>query len=123
MARPKGTKNIMRTLEEKEKIILDCLNGNISIKGAAESNNISRRLLINWINTYKIEGKKGLESKTGKQKKPGINKIDRNKSEVEILEEKLLKKEIEIMRLKKGYQVKGVGERKEYVTTFDTNMK
>ena len=118
-----GTKNIMRTLEEKEKIILDCLNGNISVKGAAESNNISRRLLINWINIYKIDGLKGLKSKTGKQRKLGVKKNKKNKSKIEILEEKLLKKEIEIMRLKKGYQVKGVGEQKEYVTTFDMNTK
>ena len=47
----------------------------------------------------------------------------KNKSKIEILEEKLLKKEIEIMRLKKGYQVKGVGAKKEYVTTFDVNTK
>ena len=36
---------------------------------------------------------------------------------------RVLKKEIEIERLKKGYQVKGGGETKEYVTTFDVNTK
>ena len=123
MARPIGTKNIMRTPEEKQKIILEVLSGQISTKGAAESNGVSRRLLIKWINTYRSEGFDGLKSKTGRSKKPGINKSKKNQTEIERLEEALLKKEIEIMRLKKGYQVKGVGAKKEYVTTFDTNMK
>ena len=34
-----------------------------------------------------------------------------------------MKKEIEIARLKKGYMVKGVGAEKEFVTTFDKNIK
>ena len=34
-----------------------------------------------------------------------------------------MKKEIEIALLKKGYMVKGVGAEKEFVTTFDKNMK
>ena len=35
----------------------------------------------------------------------------------------VMKKEIEIARLKKGYMVKGVGAEKEFVTTFDKNTK
>ena len=52
-----------------------------------------------------------------------IGKYNRYPSEVEKLKKELLKKEIEIERLKKGYQVKGGGETKEYVTTFDVNTK
>ena len=33
------------------------------------------------------------------------------------------KQQIEIERLKKGYQVKGVGANKVYVTTNDVNMR
>ena len=39
-------------------------------------------------------------------------KYNRNKSEIEKLKEELLKKEIELMRLKKGYVVKGVGAKR-----------
>ena len=46
-----------------------------------------------------------------------------NKSEIEKLKEELLKKEIEMMRLKKGYMVKGVGAKKEYVSISDVNIK
>ena len=35
----------------------------------------------------------------------------------------LMKKDIEIERLKKGYTVKGVGVKKEYVTISDANTK
>ena len=35
----------------------------------------------------------------------------------------IMKKDIEIARLKKGYMVKGVGAEKEFVTTFDKNTK
>ena len=45
------------------------------------------------------------------------------KSREEELEIELMKKEIEIARLKKGYEVKGVGPKKEFVTTFEKNTK
>ena len=43
--------------------------------------------------------------------------------DIEELEIEILKKDIEIARLKKGYMVKGVGAEKEYVTTFNKNIK
>ena len=45
------------------------------------------------------------------------------KNRIEELELELMKKEIEIARLKKGYVVKGVGAEKEFVTIFDKNTK
>ena len=45
------------------------------------------------------------------------------KDKIGELELEILKKDIEIARLKKGYMVKGVGQEKEYVTTFDKNIK
>ena len=42
-------------------------------------------------------------------------------SHYEVLE--ILKIDIEIARLNKGYIVKGVGAEKEYVTTFKKNIK
>ena len=47
----------------------------------------------------------------------------RPKNRIEELELELMKKEIEIARLKKGYTVKEVGAEKEFVTTFDKNIK
>lgn len=47
----------------------------------------------------------------------------KNLSKEERLELENLKLRIENERLKKGYQVKGVGANKEFVTTKDVNMK
>ena len=49
--------------------------------------------------------------------------LKKAKNHEEELELKLLKKEIELMRLKKGYVVKGVFAKKEYVSISDVNMK
>lgn len=121
MARPRGTKNIMRTVEQKETIVLEYLKNNVGQKIIAEKYNVSWRLLHNWIKNYQEFGIEGLKSKTGKHGNSG--KYNRNPSEIEQLQCELLKKEIEISRLKKGYQVKGVGAKKEYVTTFEENTK
>ena len=45
------------------------------------------------------------------------------KNKIEELELEIMKKDIEIARLKKGYNVKGVGQEKEFVTTFNKNIK
>jgi hypothetical protein len=75
--------------------------------------------LRQWIKKYKENGIEGLRSKA--RNNPNIGKYDRHLSEVDKLKKELLKKEIEIERLKKGYQVKGGGDQKEYVTTFNAN--
>ena len=123
MGRPFGTKNIMRTPKEKEQIVIQCLTGTTPIIGVAKNNSISRGLLTSWIKVYREKGITGLESKTGKHANPKLGKYNRNMSEVEKLKQDLLKKEIEIARLKKGYQVKGVGAKKEYITIFEENTK
>ena len=122
MARENG-KNNMRTAEEKEKIVLEYLAGNISQQGVADKYNIVRRVLQRWINAYLEKGIDGLKSKTGTKCGSRKGRPKKNNSEIDKLKEELLKKEIEIDRLKKGYLVKGDGARKEYVTTFDVNME
>ena len=124
MGRPSGTKNNMRTPEEKEKIVNDYLN---SGKGACEyerMTGISRKLIFQWIKKYFKNGIEGLKSKTGKCSKKGI--IGRPKKAVtreEELERENTKLKIEIARLKKGYYVKGVGQRKEYVSINNRSIK
>ena len=49
--------------------------------------------------------------------------LKKPKNKIEELELELMKKDVEIARLKKGYIVKGVGAKKEYVTTLEKNTK
>ena len=123
MSRPGGTKNIMRTPEEKEKLILEFMNSNISRVLFCKEKNISRRLFLKWWHKYEKNGIEGLSSKTGTKK--GVNK-GRQKNAItreEELERENLKLRIEIERLKKGYYVKGVGRKKEYISINNRSSK
>ena len=120
MGRPIGTKNIMRTPEEKEKLILEYLDSKVGYRKFAESNDIYPSTFAKWIKLYRERGIEGLKSKTGKN---GTGKGNFKRTEIEQLKEALLKKEIELMRLKKGYVVKGVGAKKEYASISDVNIK
>ena len=115
-------KNIIRTPEEKEKIILEMMNGGGGFYTIGKKYNISTSVLSRWYYTYEENGIDGLRSKTGKKSHPNLH-LRKPKNKIEELELELMKKDIEIARLKKGYMVKGVGAEKEYVTTFNKNMK
>lgn len=123
MGRPLGGKNRKWTPEEKEAIVLEYLNGKAGYESVARGHDVAESLLRSWIRKYRENGIDSLKSKTGKNPKPGVGHYDRHPSEVEKLKKELLKKEIEIERLKKGYLVKGGGAQKEFVTTFDANTK
>ena len=119
------TKNEMRTPEEKEIIVKEYLNGETATK-LTNKYNLPDKLIYRWIKKYENNGLEGLKSQTGKAKyhnpHAGLH-LRKPKNRIEELELELMKKEIEIARLKKGYMVKGVGAEKEFVTTFDKNIK
>ena len=117
MARPLGTKNIMRSPEEKEKIILEFKKSGLGTLTFSKNKEIDRRLLMKWIQKYDKNGIDGLKSNTGKCSKKGIaGRPKKFTTREEELERENLKLRIEIERLKKGYYVKGVGQRKEYIS-------
>lgn len=124
--RPKGTKNNMRSLSEKEQIVLRCINENIPFKKIGDELGIADTTIGKWVRAYEKDGIDGLKSKTGKcgSGNPyAALHINKNLTEVERLRLELAKKEVECERLKKGYSVKGVGRRKEYVTINKKNSK
>ena len=100
-------------------------NGETAIKLEKEYG-LAPNYLYRWIRKYEKEGFEGLTSKSGKARysnsHAGLH-LRKPKNKIEELELELMKKEIEIARLKKGYMVKGVGAEKEFVTTFDKNIK
>ena len=123
-------KNTMRSPEEKETIVLEYLNDkHPSCRKTADKYGISKRLFEIWIKKYQEQGIDGLRSQTGKVKHPGKGnpfsglQNKKNKTREEELELEILKLKVEVARLKKGYQVKGVGSKKEYVTIKDLNTK
>ena len=123
-------KNTMRSPEEKETIILEYFNDHhSSTKKTAEKYGIDLTMFKRWIKKYRENGIEGLKSKTGKAKHSGkgnhFSRLQRKKSKTreEELELENLKLKVEVARLKKGYQVKGVGSKKEYVTIKDLNTK
>lgn len=124
MGRPIGTKNKMRTSEEKAAIVEEYLTREISTWKIAEKYGITQQLFRKWKKKYEEEGINGLKSQTGKKtggtKGQGSKKF---KPEEDKLKQEIAKLEIEVARLKKGYIVKGVGAQKEYVTTFEENTK
>ncbi len=126
IGRPKGTKNNMRSLSEKEQIVLRCINENIPFKKIGDELGIADTTISKWVRAYEKDGIDGLKSKTGKCGSGNPYAALHNKknlTEVERLRLKLTKKEVECERLKKGYSVKGVGRRKEYVIINKKNSK
>jgi transposase len=115
--------NNIRTPEEKEIILKEYLNGK-GIKKIEKEYNVRNAQVYRWLEKYEKDGINGLKSNTGKSKGDfkGLGR-KKPKDRIEELELELMKKEIEIARLKKGYMVKGVGAEKEFVTTFDRNTK
>ena len=123
---PKGTKNNMRSVEEKEQIVLDCINNNLPYEVVGRKYGLTGWTINRWVNSYLKDGEKGLESKVGKcgSGNPySALHAKKNLTEVERLRLELAKKEVECERLKKGYSVKGVGRRKEYVIINKKNSK
>ena len=126
MGRPAGTKNIMRTPEEKEAIVIEALENGPN--ATFQKYGISESLLHKWIKKYDEHGIEGLNSQTGKHGNKhgnGLNglHVKKNKTREEELELENLKLKVEVARLKKGYLVKGVGSKKEYVTIKGLNTK
>ena len=123
-------KYTMRSPEEKEAIVLEYLNDKRpSYRKTADKYGISHRRFEIWIKKYREFGITGLVSQTGKTKNPRKGNrlarlnLKKNKTREEELELENLKLKVEVARLKKGYQVKGVGSKKEYVTIKDLNTK
>ena len=120
----KGQKKRVWTKEQKLEIISKHLNEHISAGALGKEYDADKSMICRWIRDY---GKYGEAAFNTKMHRKGnqFSALHTSKSltETERLRLQLAKLEIENERLKKGYQVKGVGVNKEYVTLKDVNMK
>ena len=121
------TRNVMRSAEEKEAIVVESYQ--FGCRKTARKYNIFHSVLKRWRAKYREQGINGLKSQTGKGNHKGSGnpysglQNKKNKTREEELELENLKLKVENARLKKGYLVKGVGSKKEYVTIKDLNTK
>ena len=121
MSRSKGGRNRKWTVEEKMRIINRHLQEHLSQRQVANEEGISRGLLSNWISKYLEGGESALARKPGNPYAALYN--SKSLTEEERLRLIIAKQEVEIARLKKGYFVKGVGAKKEYVTGKEKTTK
>lgn len=122
---PKEGKNRKWPKEEKLRLVLEYLSGNVGVDNFAIQYGISKGMFWRWVDAYRRLGEQGLESV--KHKHPGnpfaALHTSKSLSEVERLRLLVAKQEIEIERLKKGYYVKGDGANKVFVSISDVSSK
>ena len=121
MGRPKGGKNRRWTVEEKLRIVNRHLKDHISLKQVAREESISDGMLSTWVSKYLDGGEAALAGRSGNPY--AALHTSKSLSEEERLRLIIAKQEVEIARLKKGYFVKGVGAKKEYVTGKEKTTK
>jgi transposase len=125
MGRHKGSTGPQRkwTIEEKMKIIRKHLNEHVGFRSLEKEFEVNRGQIHAWITKYLNQGESGLE--TSREQRNPMTHLNLKKNLT--LEEQLtlenFKLKIEVERLKKGYQVKGVGRQKEYVPLSKKNIK
>lgn len=113
----------MYSKEFKEKICNEYLNSDITRKAIAEKYNIPFETFKCWMKKYYSDGHKinGTTKIFGKM----IENSDYNSMSLEELKLELIKKEIELERLKKNYAVKinPTTGKKEYIIFKDKTTK
>ena len=123
MGIPKGGKNRTWSKEEKYRIVERYLSGDVGPVVLLREEKISRSMLYKWIDQYSKGGIDALENKPKTGNSFSALWTSKTLTEEERLKLIVLKQQIEIERLKKGYQVKGVGAKKEFVTINDVNSR
>lgn len=122
MGRPKGGKNKKYSYEFKLQVIKDYFEVHLSRTEILKKYSISSSMFERWMHYYQ-EGilKEGrIHNRGNKLAALHISKSLTNEQRLEL---ENLKLRIENERLKKGYQVKGGGANKEYVSIYDKNIK
>lgn len=124
MGRPKGGKNKVWSVEEKLRIVRRYTEEQVGITTLEKEEGVANSLILSWVEKYNIEGEDGLVNKTGKRGNPyAALHTSKSLTEEERLKLIILKQEIEIERLKKGYWVEGDGQNKEFVTSKNVSTK
>lgn len=102
--------------EEKLRIVIRHTQEHVSVKQLSKEEGATDSMICRWVHLYEESGEEGLQSKKRGGNPYAALATSKSLSEVERLRLLVMKQEIEIERLKKGYWVEGAGANKEYVT-------
>ena len=110
MGAPKGKPHRKFTQEEKLAYIAEFQDAHISQSKFAKERGLNLSMFNRWMKEYAEQGEAGLASH---RNRCGNRYAALHTGQLQL---RMAKLEADVARLKKGYQVKGSGSRKEFVT-------
>lgn len=118
------------TKKEKIEIGKKIRDGEMTVKDAVDAFGVSRATAWRWSKAYgQNPSQEGKPKVTPSPSKPlGVSAAAPAPAEYEAMGKEelireLMRRDIEVARLKKGYSVKGGGSKKEYVTSSGSSTK
>jgi transposase-like protein len=126
MGRSKGSTGIPRrkwSIDEKLRIVKLYLEEHRGYQSLEAEYRLSRGVIHTWVKRFIENGEDGLAEKVYQRNRMISLFNKKSLTDEETLRLENFKLKVENERLKKGYQVKGVGSNKEYVPTSKTNIK
>jgi len=126
MGRPTGSIGITRrkwTIDQKLSIIKLYLDEHRSYRSLEAEYQINRGVIHEWVKRYIEKGLDGFVEKSYQRNSMVSLYRKKRLTEDETLRLENFKLKVENARLKKGYIVKGVGSKKEYIPTSKMNTK
>ena len=112
------------TKEERLDIARRVVEHEFSYKSASEHFSVSMPTISNWVAQYKringiqVDGRMKISKPLGQKDLDDLNSMSK-----EQLIDEVIKARIGEERAKKGYFVEGGGQRKEFVSLFNKNIK
>ena len=119
----KGQKFRKWGFEEKLRIVRRHTEEHVSVRQLSKEEGATDSMICRWVREYEEAGEEGLQRRRRAGNPYAALHTSKSLTEIERLRLLVIKQEIEIERLKKGYWVEGVGANKEYVTGCDKSTK
>ena len=113
----KGQKFRKWSFEEKLRIVKRHTEEHVSIRELEKQEGANNALISAWIQRYAIAGEDGLRPKPRKGNPYSALHTSKSLTELEELRLRVVKQDIEIARLKKGYWVEGEGADRIMITS------
>lgn len=124
MGAPKGKKHRNFSQEEKINYVEQFFESHKSGRQYAKDSGIDYGCFCRWLKAYNQEGEEGLASHRNRcGNRYAALHTSKSLDEMGQLQLRMAKLEADVARLKKGYQVKGSGSRKEFVTGSGKSFK